>query len=521
MDQNFFLRLSKLTSLNTSHLLSGGGKGIEKESLRVDQSGNVAQSPHPNSLGSALTHPAITTDYSEALLELITPPFPLVDEAIDYLYQIHQYVYANLNADEVLWTASMPCIVGGEQSIPLAWYGESNAGMMKHVYRRGLDVRYGRIMQAISGVHFNYSVPEAFWPFFQEIEENRQPIQDFINQRYMGLTRNVLRYEWLLTYLFGSSPAFCKSFLSGHASSYQEFDAHTCYEPFATSLRMSDIGYKNNQPEGLRVSYNQLEEYIRDLNRAIQTPYKPYEKFGVVVDGFYRQLNANILQIANEYYSSIRPKQPTYPAEKPTSALEKRGIRYVELRALDVTTFEPIGVSTQQLHFLEAFMLYCLLSESPPFTEQERQQIEANQNATALRGRDPSLTLYRNGTNPTLQTWAGEILAQIEPICTLLDHGGDAYTRALAHQQEAVKDSALTPSARTLEEMRAYGESFFEFALRYAQRHRDSITQSVLAPEVEEHFAQLARESLQKQAELEASEEVPFSVYLEEYFGRG
>lgn len=511
-------QMSTLFQRDDAYLIRGGGKGIEKESLRITHSGNIAQSPHPRALGSTLTHPAITTDYSEALLELITPPFEQIRETYSYLHQIHQFIYRNLADKELLWTASMPCIVGGSDSIPIAWYGESNVGMMKHVYRRGLDVRYGRTMQAISGIHFNFSVPDAFWPLYQELTNDQRPLQDVINDAYMGLARNVLRYEWLITYLFGSSPAFCKSFLDGHDSPFQSYDASTYYEPFATSLRMSDIGYKNNQPAGLSVSYNSLDEYVQDLRKAIETPYPPYAEKGIVVDGFYQQLNANILQIENEYYSSVRPKQPIRSGEKPTSALRDRGIHYIELRAVDVVTDEPLGISESQLHFLEAYMFFCLLNESPPIDEREQQQIEHNQGETARNGRAPGLTLHQNGQTPTLKEWGMNLLDQMTPICKILDADDNRYTSALDEQKEAMRDPDCTPSAQTLAEMDANNESFFEYAMRKSTEHQQTILQAPLAANDLQAMKSMAEESLNKQTAIEGADEMSFEAYLQRYF---
>lgn len=518
MNHQITSRINALLQRDDAHLIRGGGKGIEKESLRITPSGNVAQSPHPRSLGSTLTHSAITTDYSEALLELITPPLEQIPDAYDYLKQIHQFIYHNLENDELLWGASMPCIVGGAESIPIAWYGESNVGMMKHVYRRGLDVRYGRIMQAISGIHFNYSVPEAFWPVIQELDEDNRPLPEIINSAYMGLARNILRYEWLLTYLFGSSPAFCKSFMAGHDAPFQEFDRSTYYEPYATSLRMSDIGYKNNQPDGLSVSYNSLDEYIADLQRAIQTLHPPYEEKGVMVDGFFQQLNANILQIENEYYSSVRPKQPIRSGEKPTSALRDRGIRYIELRAVDVVTAEPLGISHSQLYFLETFMLFCLLNESPPIDATQQQKNAHNQDETARNGRAPNLTLYQNGHSPTLQDWGMDLLEQMEPICAILDDEDKKYSSALSEQREALRDPDRTPSAQTLAEMSANKESFYRYAMRKSKEHQQTILATPLDAETLKTMKAAAAESLQKQAEIEAADDLSFEEYLTRYF---
>jgi len=302
-------RLSRLLRAHAGVSLRGGGKGLEKESLRVSDAGRLAQTPHPRSLGSALTHPHITTDYSEALLEFVTPPLADVRETLGFLADIHAYVYRHLE-DEMLWATSMPCILEGDASIPIAEYGRSNVGMMKHVYRRGLGWRYGRSMQAISGVHFNYSFPTELWPVLQELEHDRRPLRAFTDDWYFRALRNFQRLGWLVPYLFGASPALCKSFLGGRDLGFAEFDAHTFYAPHATSLRLSDIGYKNKNQARIGVTYDGLDDYVATLSHAITTPVPEYERIGVKVDGEWRQLNANILQIENEFYGTIRPKQP-------------------------------------------------------------------------------------------------------------------------------------------------------------------------------------------------------------------
>ena len=214
-------------------LLAGGSIGIEKECLRVDKEGSLSQLPHPATLGSALMNPYITTDFSEALLELITPPEKGVSAALECLHKIHQFVYSQLEG-ESLWNASMPCVVAGEEGIPIAQYGSSNQGMMKTVYRRGLGHRYGKMMQAIAGVHFNYSVPENFWPYYQKLLKQEEiPLQDFISEQYFCLIRNLKRFGWMVFYLFGASPAICKTFLSGQPGQLENMTATpiTCLMP--------------------------------------------------------------------------------------------------------------------------------------------------------------------------------------------------------------------------------------------------------------------------------------------------
>ncbi|MCP4702873.1 MAG: glutamate--cysteine ligase [Gammaproteobacteria bacterium] len=519
----FEQRLTQLIRSGRQGLLKGSKTGLERETLRVAPDGGISQTPHPEALGSALAHPYITTDYSEALLEFITPPLTDLHDALRFLRNTHQFVYANLG-EELLWAGSMPCVIAGEAGIPIAQYGKSNPGMMKTVYRRGLGHRYGRMMQAIAGVHFNYSLSEAFWPVYQELEKNDKPLQDFAAEAYFGLIRNLQRFGWLIDYLFGASPAICKSFLNGQPGALSEFDPHTYYEPWATSLRMSNIGYQNNREGkiGIKARYSSLDAYIGSLTRATTTICPQYEKTGIVVNGEYRQLNACILQIENEYYSTVRPKQIPKLNEKPSLALKKRGIRYIELRSLDVNTFEPLGISLEQLRFLEIFMIFCLFLESPPVSDKERQEIDNNQINTARRGRDPALYLQHNGTPRKLAEWSLELCEAMQACCDILDEGAanGPYTRVLQAQMEVIRDADRTPSARILAEMRETGEGFHDFTRRLSWDHRKFFQTLPIDREQFQFFKETGRNSVRRQKDLEAADDVPFEEYLRRYFAQ-
>ncbi len=514
-------RLQALRERGCVNCLRNGRHGIEKESLRVDAAGHIARTPHPPALGSALTHDSITTDYSEALLEFVTPPFHDVSDTLSHLMELHAFTARQLqSAGEILWATSMPCALGEDKDIPIAWYGKSNVGRMRHVYRHGLGYRYGRAMQVISGVHYNYSLPESFWKLFAQNELPDTPLREVRDQFYFGLIRNFQRRGWILPYLFGASPAVCKSFLQGRSAHFENFDDNTLFDPWATSLRMSDIGYKNKNQAGLGISYNDLTSYTETLERATRTPDPEYERIGVRVDGAYRQLNSNMLQIENEYYSFIRPKQPTAPGERPVHALRNRGVEYIEVRALDVCAFDPLGVNASQLRFIEAFLLYCLLLDSPPLSELEEREIDVNQERVACRGRQPGLELFRNGETILLKDWAAEILQGMQGVCELLDanHSGTGYGDALAEQQARVDDPDLTPSARMLEEMRASGESFSDYALRLSRSHMQHYLDQPLPESAEQALAAAARTSLKKQEEIEVAETRSFEEHLRRYF---
>jgi glutamate--cysteine ligase len=519
VDKLFERRLAGLVNSGERGVLRGGRKGVEKESLRVSPSGDIAQTRHPSALGAPLTNEHITTDFSESLIELVTPPFGETWELLQYLCDIHQFVYRHLD-DELLWSTSMPCALDGDAGIPLAQFGTSNVGRMKTIYRHGLGVRYGRIMQAISGVHFNYSFSPRLWGVLADINESKQPPQSFASEQYFGVLRNYRRFGWLVLYLFGTSPAVSKSFFAGRETALAKLDADTFYEPYGTSLRMSDIGYRNKNQATVNVSVNSLDEYVRDLSRAIGTPYPPYEKIGVKVDGEYQQLNSNILQIENEYYSFIRPKRVARSGERPTKALHRAGVEYVEVRALDVSAFDPVGVNQNKLRFLEAFLALCLLRESAPIGQGEQASLDANHLLVARRGREPNLMLKREGRDFPMLDWARELLDAMEGLCELLDHGesGRPYSNALEQQRVKIDDVERTPSARLLADMRQSGESFFQLALRMSNLHKDYFLG--LYPPNERRladFAAAARDSHEAQAGIEAADKVDFDTYLAHY----
>lgn len=520
MRKIFDNRISKLAASESPVCLWGGAKGIEKESLRVGQDGLLSTRLHPATLGSALTNKYITTDFSESLLEFVTPAFETTWEALQCLCDIHQFSYAQLG-DEMLWVSSMPCAMTEDREIPLAQYGSSNVGRMKTIYRNGLGYRYGRMMQAIAGIHFNYSLPLAFWPLYQQLEKNTDDPEVFRSEAYLGLVRNYRRLAWIILYLFGASPALCKSFALGSNISMPSLDEHTFYQRFATSLRMSDLGYGNKTQARINISINSLDQYIADMTAAISTPEPAFAKFGTKVDGDYRQLSVNQLQIENEYYSSVRPKRVAHTGERPTAALRRGGIEYVEIRSLDLNMFDPVGINQNTMRFVEALLVYCLLEESPLFDDKDFQEAAANHSATATSGRDPELVLQRNGKPTGLRNWAGEIMDKVRAIAELIDGGTDRddYVQAVQGMTALLDDPSLTPSARILQDLRDTGSSFFPYGLDAAKNSKQYF--AALEPLEKSRRKVLedeASNSIRRQAEIEASDEVGLDEYLEAYF---
>jgi glutamate--cysteine ligase len=497
-------------------------RGIEKESLRITPDGKLSQSPHPAGLGSPLTHKSITTDYSEALLEFITPVSVDVEQSLQTLENIHRFVYREIG-EEILWAASMPCIVAGDRGIPVARYGSSNIARMKTVYRYGLGHRYGRTMQAIAGVHYNFSMPFAYWE--KTWLEAGQPgkLKHYISRRYLDLIRNFKRYSWLLIYLFGASPAVCASFLKGRDHhGLQPFDTQerSLYLPHSTSLRMGDLGYNSNAQKNLKICYNSLENYVDTLHRAILQTHPAYQDIPSGEDGNYQQLNDSLLQIENEFYSPIRPKRVTASGETALNALVRGGIEYIEVRCVDVSPFLPVGIDAPEIRFLDTFLLYCLLLDSPACDDSEQREQAQNLEAVVNRGREPGLELRQGGSAIRLSLWGEQILTELAPVAELLDtaHGGSQYAATLADQQAKMADPEKTPSARILREMRERDLPFFRLVMSYSQRWAAHFSQPPPSPEVAAEFEQESRRSRQAQRDIEAADDISFEQYLHQYF---
>ena len=382
--------LQRLQAVSAERL-RGMRRGIEKESLRSLPDGKLALTPHPLALGSALTHPRITTDYSESQLELITGAHTDVHPCLDELRQIHQFTVRELAAagSDRLWVSSMPCGLPTDETIPLGRYGSSNVGRAKSVYRMGLGHRYGRRMQTISGIHYNWSLPGVD------------------NAGYFGLIRNFRRHAFLLLTLFGASPAVCSTFVEGREHELQPLGSGgSLHMPHGTSLRMGRLGYQSDAQASLCVSYNSLEGYAASLHDALTRPWPAYEALGIKnPGGDYNQLATTLLQIENEFYGTIRPKRTIQAGERPLHALRERGVEYVEVRLMDLDPFEPLGIRASTLRFLDVFLLHCLLADSPPDSPAEVREMAHNQHLTAARGREPGLQLLRGGEPRALQDW--------------------------------------------------------------------------------------------------------------------
>jgi glutamate--cysteine ligase len=517
----FQQRLAGLNTAPVRQAIAGIRRGIERETLRVNADGSLALTPHAKSLGSALTHPWLTTDFSESLLEFITPVSDNIDTTLAQLSDIHRFTIKHIDGEQ-FWPGSMPCFIQDQRQIPFAQYGSSNVGRMKTLYRKGLHNRYGSMMQAISGVHFNFSFSESFWQHYQQLLGQSGDMQSFISEQYLALIRNYKRYVWLIVYLFGASPAMCKSFLEGRNSrySFQSLGQGSLYLPYATSLRMSDLGYTNSAQSSLNVTYNSLEEYIAGLHAAISMPSAEYQSIGIKVNGDYQQLNANVLQIENEFYSTIRPKRTTESGERPTCALAKRGVEYIEVRALDVNPFSPFGITAEQMHFLDVFLLFCLLQDSPVLSAPEQTVTEQNLKKVVTEGRRTNLEIMQDGQPRLMLDWAEELFADMMPVAQYLDsaYNSTAYSKALKQFYMGLLDPAQTLSGKLLNQLLAGPHDNGSFMLQLSAQYQQQLLQQPYQYYSDAQFAAAAQTSLQRQQQIEQQDTLSFADYIAQYF---
>lgn len=334
-----------------------GNFGLEKENLRVDREGHLALTPHPAVFGDKKKNPYITVDFSESQLEMITPSFKKVEDAYYFMENLHDIVTENLE-NEYLWPQSIPPIIPEEENIPVAQFDEDKAS---EEYRKNLAAKYGKYLQLLSGIHYNFSFDNDFIKEFYEKSESKESFKDFKNNLYMKVARNYMKHSWLLVYLLGASAVVHKSYCTNCIGKMQVFDKDLYYFENGISFRNGICGYRNKKE--LYVSHNSLEEYINDLKKYIAE---------------------GTIQGAREYYSSLRLK-----AKNPKDllgSLEEDGIEYLEVRSIDLNPFARIGIELEDMQFIHLFMLHMLIKGECSFTKDDYLATKENEKMLATHG---------------------------------------------------------------------------------------------------------------------------------------
>ncbi len=436
-------------------------RGIERESLRVTQEGNISQNNHPKNLGSPLTSKDITTDFAEALVELITPTFESAEELFEHLNLLHKFLYSEMG-EEILWNFSMPCAFQSEQEIKIAEYGKTNSGMLKHIYRKGLRLRYGSIMQSVSGIHYNFSISNQSWNAL-----SKNPTQDFINNKYLGAIRNIKRNFWFLLERLGASPIAHESYLFNREHSLEEHLEDDLFLPNATSLRMSEVGYQSSIQNELKISYNNLDEFIDAIIKGIKTPVQDFQDMGLFDgNGIPQQISTGILQIENELYDIVRPKRSGPSGSRPATLLKEQGIEYLELRGIDINPFIPEGIDENKIKLLDVYIMHALISDSPEVSDTEIEEIRANQKAMVESGRSKDIKLKRGGVDIPLLELKTVLHDELKQVASAMDEYCPGYSNAV----DSEMNIDILPSEKIMNEIKSQNISFQEYGLSQSKK---------------------------------------------------
>lgn len=341
-----------------------GRFGIEKESVRVNENGELATTPHPEIFGEKTENPYITVDFSESQIEMITPTVNSVEKAYDFLRNIHEIVATNLK-DEYLWSQSVPPILPSEELIPLGKFPQ-NKELEK--YREKLALKYGRKKQLLSGIHFNFSFDDEFLKELYELSKEKTSFKEFKNNIYLKISRNYFKYGWMIIYLLGASPVIHETYLQKCIDKMKKFTDDTYYFEDLVSFRNGSCGYRNEKD--FFVNYESVDKYVESLERLIEK---------------------ESISSAKEYYSPIRLK--TKKPKEILKELKNSGIEYLEFRSIDLNPFSEIGIEKVDLEFLHLFILFLFLKDDEPFEEKDYFRYLKNQEILANRGNSDEFRL--------------------------------------------------------------------------------------------------------------------------------
>lgn len=398
------MNLDILKNTFTSNELLTGDFGLEREGLRVTAAGKLAMTPHPAIFGNKLKNPYITTDFSESQVEVVTPAYDTVPKTYAVLEGLCDIVNNEIG-DEYFWPQSMPCDIPEDGDIPIAVYEGEKDAEAAMAYRKGLIERYGGKKQLISGIHFNFSFTERFIDKLHAAVAPEKPRKDFKDGVYLKLVRNYLRYRWLVVYLLGCSSALHKSYIPECVSQMEPVGDDSYVLKTGPSFRNSICGYKNKI--ALFPSYRTVREYTADVQNFV---------------------DKGLISAPKELYTQIRMKAKG--VDNILESLEEDGIKYLEIRTVDLNVFDKCGIAEKDLVFLHQFMLYLLVEEESDDADWQKEGLE-NEEKVAFFGLDPNLMICQNGKEVSMTRWALEILEKMQKMDIELELGNGGVLKVM------------------------------------------------------------------------------------------
>ncbi|ADD79767.1 glutamate--cysteine ligase [Candidatus Riesia pediculicola] len=502
------------------HMLSGLKRGIERETLRIKPNGEISTSIHPICFGKSLTHPWITTDFAESLLELVTPTYQDIGYVLKFLRDLHRFVLKNLD-HELIWPLSMPCLLRSDSHINLAKYGISNLAKFKMLYRTGLKHRYGSSMQIISGIHYNFSFSLNFWKILSDPNDKRNQLEK-VSDGYLKIIRNYYRFGWIIPYLFGASPGILKSSLKNENIFSMKYGREgTYYLPYATSLRLSDIGYTGEFQNKIDIHLNGLLDYVQSIKKALNEPHPTFINIGLKdCFGNLLQLNTNILQIENELYSTIRPKRSTISGESYIDSILKKGIEYLEIRSLDINPFTAIGIHETQIYFLDLFLIWCALTESPLMNREELYRCKKNWKEIVLNGRKPYNRILIDNVSRSIKNVGNDLFEKLTKVADTLQDIflSEKYKIVCNELRTMIDRPELTYSGRMMNLM--VRDGLLKYGLKLAKTYRTELRSEEFEVISNKDFEKMREFSIRRQREIEQSDQLSFEKYLKKKMKR-
>lgn len=421
---------------NLTHYLNKCNFGMEKENVRVNKDGTLALTEHPKAFGNKWENPYIKTDFSESQVEMVTPTCDSINEVYEFMGALNDIVTVELN-DELLWPQSNPPILPNEELIPIANFNGAEA----ETYRKYLATKYSKKRQLISGIHFNFSFKDDFIKLLFEESKTETSLKDFKNDLYLNLSRNFIKYEWLLNYLTAASPVFHKTYIDSCVNSAETFKKDSVYFKHINSLRTSCCGYKNK--ENFFISYNSLNEYVTDLRK-------------IVADG--------VLYSEKEYYSHIRLKNPK--GNQNLESLLENGIEYLEFRFLDLNPLTEFGVSLETLKLLHGFIIYMAFKNEEGFSAKEFDSfLKESEFMTKLEIKEVSEGV--NNANSKFKEKSIALLNDVEDLLKSLNILSEDYLNVFEDAKAIILNPENSIANRVKEEIRE--SNFIDFHLNIAK----------------------------------------------------
>ena len=440
------MNLSHLKKLTKDEIL-GGSFGLERETLRVHSKGELSLTPHPKIFGDKLTNPIVTTDFSESQIEIVSPTFDNIDEAFSTFCLLSDMVNEALPENEYFWFHSLPCILPDEYEIPVAHYGDDEEGKQSEQYRMKLAEKYGLKKQMISGIHFNFSFADETLKKLYSYYDY-PTFEEFKNEVYLKISRNYIRYCWLVIYLTGSSISCHETFTDECIKlmdKKDDFDSY--YSTKGTSLRNGSCGYKNLKK--LYPSYSSVEEFTQDISSYIES---------------------GDLSEAKELYTQIRLK-PKDPKDL-LNSLKDTGIEYVEIRTLDINPFYRCGLTKRDMQFLHLFIIYMLVKNESDY-ENWQEEALINEELSAERAFDDEMRLIRDGEKITLKEWGMELINEMH---YMVDELGIYYHDMLDLMTLRLENPHVTYSQRLakLIEKQGYVNTIRDLSLKNKHKNKNT-----------------------------------------------